>query len=71
MENGEKELFFVSAFDYLYDVFKISEDDVVKRYKAFSCFSNGIMLVVNWIYNDFDIDENTLSLLICSFRIDE
>ena len=71
MENGEKELFFVSAFDYLYDVFKISEDDVVKRYKAFSCFSNGIMLVVNWIYNDFDIYENTLSLLICSFRIDE
>ena len=71
LENGEKELFFVSAFDYLYDVFKISEDDVVKRYKAFSCFSNGIMLVVNWIYNDFDIDENTLSLLICSFRIDE
>ena len=71
MENGEKELFFVSAFDYLYDVFKISEDDVVKRYKAFSCFSNGLMLVANWIYNGFDIDENTLSLLICSFRIDE
>ena len=71
LENGEKELFFVSAFDYLYDVFKISEDDVVKRYKAFSCFSNGLMLVANWIYNGFDIDENTLSLLICSFRIDE
>ena len=61
----------MSAFDYLYDVFKISEDDVVKRYKAFSCFSNGLMLVANWIYNGFDIDENTLSLLICSFRIDE
>ena len=71
LENGEKELFFVSAFDYLYDVFSISEDDVVKRYKAFSCFSNGLMLVANWIYNGFDIDENTLSLLICSFRIDE
>ena len=71
LENGEKELFFVSAFDYLYDVFRISEDDVVKRYKAFSCFSNGLMLVANWIYNGFDIDENTLSLLICSLRIDE
>ena len=53
------------------NMYFISEDDVVKRYKAFSCFSNGLMLVANWIYNGFDIDEKTLSLLICSLRIDE
>ncbi|MGN1399105.1 MAG: TetR/AcrR family transcriptional regulator [Erysipelotrichaceae bacterium] len=69
LEKADKYSFFVNAMDYFYDAYSITEKDKIKKYEAFSCFSNGFILVSCWVKSGYDLDEKVLCQMIAKLKI--